>query len=140
MSRWVCPRCDREFARPRQAHVCVPGGTVDASFVGQPPARRAAYDRIIGHLATLGPVHEDAVGVGVFLKRERKFAEVRPMVRALAVDLFLPRVVVDPRVVRHVRVSGDRTVHSLRMTGPDDVDAQVLDWLTEAYEAAGFPA
>jgi hypothetical protein len=33
------------------------------------------YDAILAHLESLGPVYEDAVGVGVFLKRERKLAE-----------------------------------------------------------------
>jgi hypothetical protein len=55
----------------------VPGCTVDRSFQGRPAVQRAIYDALITHLRTLGPVHEDAVAVGVFLLHERKFAEVR---------------------------------------------------------------
>jgi hypothetical protein len=44
------------------------------------------YDALITHLRTIGPVHEDAVTVGVFLKHERKLAEVRPMARSLSVS------------------------------------------------------
>jgi hypothetical protein len=54
----------------------VPGCAVDATFAGRPPRLRAVCDAILAHLVSLGPVHEDAVSVGVFLKRDRKLAEV----------------------------------------------------------------
>ena len=121
----------------RQSHVCVPGGTVDASFAGRPDYQRAAYDAIAAFLRGLGPVHEDAVGVGVFLKRERKLAEVRPMARSLSVELVLPRRVDDPRVVRHLPLAGGRIVHVLRLHSAEQVDDRLRDWLAEAYLAAG---
>jgi hypothetical protein len=43
-------------------------------------------------------VHADAVRVGVFLKHERKLAEVGPMARSLSLELVLPRRVDDTRV------------------------------------------
>ena len=137
MSRWVCPFCDREFGAEHQAHTCVPGCSVEDTFARSPPGQRQAYDTIIAHLESLGPVHEDAVQVGVFLKRQRKFAEIRPMARALSLDLVLPRVVTDSRVVRRLRLSGDRVVHIVRLTGRNDVDDQIREWLTEAFLAAG---
>jgi uncharacterized protein DUF5655 len=137
VSRWICPRCDREFGRVHQAHTCVPGGSVADTFAGRPPVQRSIYDALTAHLSMLGPVHADAVRVGVFLKRERTLAEVRPMARSLSVNIVLPRMVDDPRVVRTIRVTGDRTVHVLRLHRVDDVDDQVRDWLTEAYDAAG---
>ena len=102
MPRWTCPRCDREFGRANQSHTCVPGCTVDASFAGRPPRLRGVYDEIVAHLLDLGlgPVHEDAVGVGVFLKRDRKLAEVRPRSRDVSLALYLPRHVPDPRFSR----------------------------------------
>jgi hypothetical protein len=78
VTRWTCPQCDREFGSANQAHTCIPGCTVDATFAGRPAAQRAVYDAILAHLVTLGPVHEDAVGVGVLLKRDRKLAEIWP--------------------------------------------------------------
>ena len=87
------------------------------------------------HLTTLEPVH-GAVRVGVFLKRERTLAEVRPKARSLSVEIVLPRVVEDPRISRTIRVTGDRTVHILRLHRVDDVDDQAREWLTEAYDAA----
>jgi hypothetical protein len=78
MSRWTCPKCDREFGRARQAHTCVPGCTVEACFAPWPPVYREIYDP----------------------------------------------------------VSGDRTVHIVKLLDPADVDAQLRAWLTEAFDAA----
>jgi Domain of unknown function (DUF5655) len=133
MARWVCPRCDREFDRPHQAHTCVPGVTVDAVLK---PGYRAVYDAILDHLSTLGPLHEDAVSVGVFLKRQTKFAEVRPMARALSLDLVLPATINSPRVTRTITISAGRIVHVIRLTAVSDVDDELKDWLTTAYLAA----
>ncbi|MGZ4619147.1 MAG: DUF5655 domain-containing protein [Frankiaceae bacterium] len=137
MPRWVCPRCDREFGAEHQAHTCVPGCTVDDTFANSPPGQRRAYDTIMAYLQTLGPVHEDGVQVGVFLKRQRKFAEIRPMSRALSLNLVLPRTVRDSRVLRTARISSDRVVHVIRLSDATEVDEQVREWLTEAFLAAG---
>jgi hypothetical protein len=139
MTRWRCPKCDREFGRARQPHVCVPGTTVDESFAGRPPGHRLIYDAIAAHVDTLGPVHEDAVGVGVFLKHGRTFAQVRPKARAVTLWLFLPRPLDDARVSRSERVSSDRYGHVIKLSDPGDVDDQLRAWLTEAYDAAGEP-
>jgi hypothetical protein len=138
MSRWTCPACEREFGRTHQSHVCVPGGTVDECFAGRPPVQRAIYDALMAHLDTLGPVHVDAVRVGVFLKHERKLAEVRPRARSLSLALVLPRPVDDPRIARRLPGSGGRIWHMLKLTAVADVDDRVRDWLTEAYHAASF--
>jgi len=137
VTRWVCPRCDREFGRSGQAHTCVPGTTVAETFAGARAWQRPICDAVIAFVETLGPVHVDAVGVGVFLKHQAKFAELRPMSRALSVNLVLPRVVEHARVARRMPASAGRIVHCVRLTAPVELDAEVRDWLAEAYLAAG---
>jgi hypothetical protein len=133
MSRWVCPRCEREFGRANQSHTCVPAGTVDDSFAGRAPQQRAVYDAVLEHLLSLGPVHEDATGVGVFLKRDRKLAEVRPRSRDVTLALFLPRRVRHPRITAVYDVGAHRIVHVIPLRAPGEVDDEVRGWLTEAF-------
>ena len=138
MARWVCPRCEREFERANQSHTCVPAGTVEDSFAGHPPRQRAVYDAVLEHVLSLGPVHEDATGVGVFLKRDRKLAEVRPRSRDVTLALFLAREVRHPRITRVYRVGAHRFVHVIPLRAPDEVDDDVRDWLTEGFfDASG---
>lgn len=133
VTRWTCPRCDRQFGRPHQGHTCVPGCTVAAAFAGHPDWHRAVYDAILAHLESLGPVHEDAVSVGVFLKRDRKLAEVRPRSRDVWLAVFLPRPVRHPRFARVFGPGGPRVAHVLLLRDPSEVDDEVRGWLTEAF-------
>jgi hypothetical protein len=133
MSRWVCPQCGREFGIVHQAHTCRPGCSLEDVFEGHPSVYRAIYDAIIAHLAQLGPIHTDIVSVGVFLKCDAKFAEIRPRARWLSLELVLPQPIEDRRVARHVRLSESRTVHMIKLDRVEEVDDQVCGWLTEAY-------
>jgi hypothetical protein len=92
------------------------------------------YGAVIEHLITLGPVHDDAVNVGIFLKSDRKIAEFRPRVRSVLLSLYLPYEVNDARISRTLPAAADRVVHLINLTGVDQVDDQLRDWLTEAYD------
>jgi hypothetical protein len=133
-TRWTCPRCDREFARAGQSHTCVPGCTVGETFAGRDPRLRAVYDAVLGHLRSLGDVHEDAVGVGVFLNRDRKLAELRPRSRDVLVYLFLPGPVETARIRPAWGRSGPRVGHRVSLREVSDVDEEVRGWLTAAYD------
>ena len=134
VTRWVCPNCDREFASANQAHVCVPGVTVNDLLARHPRWVTEIYDAIIDHLRSLGPVHEDAVNVGIFLKSDRKIAEFRPRVRSVLLSLYLPYEISDLRIARTLPAAADRIVHLFKLTSPAQVDDQLREWLAEAYD------
>lgn len=136
MTRWTCPSCEREFGRTNQSHVCVPAGTVDDTFATHPPEWRLIFDAILAHVEDLGPVHTDAVTVGVFLKADRTLAEVRPRARAVDLWVALPHGVEDSRVRRTLRMSAGLVANVVALTSASQVDDQVRAWLTEAYHAA----
>jgi Domain of unknown function (DUF5655) len=133
VTRWVCPNCEREFAAANQAHVCVPGITVNDLLARHPRWVSEIYQAIIDHLNSLGSVHEDAVNVGIFLKSDRKIAEFRPRVQSVQLGLYLPYEVTDSRIARALPAA-DRVVHLINLTGADQVDDQLREWLSEAYD------
>ncbi len=136
VARWTCPRCDRQFGSARQAHVCAPGVTVEQLLSRHPAWVGAVYAEVIAQLHTLGPVHEDAVDVGVFLKSDRTLAEFRPKVRSVQLWLLLPKAKSGPPVIRTTPVAADRVANVIGLTRPDQVDGLVRDWLSEAYDFA----
>ena len=136
MARWGCPSCGREFDRPRQAHVCSTGLDLNDVLASHPPWQRQAYDAMVDPLRLLGDLHEDPVGVGVFLKRQRKLAEVRPMATLVKVAAFLPTAVASPAVVRREPL-GDRVLHVVNLRRPAEVDDALSDLLLEAWEDGG---
>lgn len=133
---WSCPACGRSFGRAGQSHSCMPAGTLDESFAGRPAWQREAYERIVRHLDGLGPLVVEPVSVGVFFKRNRSFAEVRPMRAALRVEFLLSRALDDPRVVKSLPMSANRIATFVDVRSPDEVDDELLAWLSEAYESS----
>lgn len=136
MPAWICPECGRQFGRARQPHECAPAMTLDEYFATGPPHERPVFEAVIRHLATVGPVHVEPVSVGIFLKRARTFAELRPMQRWVAVSFSLPRRVTHPTIVRKVVPYGGRYFHIANVAGPADLDDRLCDLLTEAYHAS----
>lgn len=106
--------------------------TLDEYFSTGPERERPIFEAVMSHLDTVGPVHVEPVSVGIFLKRSSTFAELRPMVKWEALSFGLPRLVRHSRITRTMKGS-PKTYHVVRLYGPDDVDAKVRDWLTEAY-------
>lgn len=136
--RWSCPACGREFGRTRQSHVCVPAGSVDETFASAAGGwQRDVFDAIMRHVATLGEVHLDAVAVGVFVKRERKMAEIRPKARSLNLSLYIERPIEHERVSQRIRIAADRWMNTVKLVRVEDVDEQVRAWVTEAFVGAG---
>ena len=109
--------------------------TVDEYFSTGPPHERPVYDAVMAHVATLGPVHVEPVSVGIFLKRSRTFAELRPKQRWVALSLRLSHPVHDSRVSSRAAAGAGVTWCSIRLAGPDDVDDAVKGWIAEAYNA-----
>jgi hypothetical protein len=87
----------------------------------------------MAHVESLGPVHADIVSVGVFLKNPRKFAELRPRDRWVAISFSLRRRATHRTITRKVVEYGNRYWHVANVREPGEVDEALLDLLTEAY-------
>ena len=115
-------------------HDCAPGLTLDDYFATGPAHERPVFDAVMTHLATVGPVHLDIVSVGIFLKNPRKFAELRPKDRWVALSFSLSRRATHPTITRKVVEHGSRFWHVANLAGPEQFDDDLADLLTEAYE------
>jgi hypothetical protein len=109
--------------------------SLDEYFSTGPAHERPVFEAVMVHMATVGPVHVEPVSVGIFLKRARSFAQLRPMTRWVAVSFTLPRRVRHPTIVRKVEAYHGRYYHVANVRSPDDLDDELLGWLTEAYLA-----
>jgi uncharacterized protein DUF5655 len=130
---WTCPGCGRRFGRRNQSHECAPAMSVEEYFSTGPERERPIFEAVIEHLESVGPVHVEPVSVGIFLKRGRTFAELRPKTKWVALSFSHTSVIEDRRIARRLAVSGSRTWYVVNLLGPEDVDDQVRSWLTDAY-------
>ncbi len=129
---WVCPKCKRQFGRVKQSHECAPAMTLEEYFSTGPERERPIFEVVRAHLESLGPIYVEPVSVGIFIKRERTFVELRPMVKWEALSFGLSRAIDHPRIARKMK-GGRRTYHVVNIREPADVDEQVKEWLTESY-------
>jgi uncharacterized protein DUF5655 len=107
--------------------------SLDEYFASRPDWERPIFERLREHLDQVGPLRIEAVTVGVFFRRTRTFAELRPMRNRLRLSLLLSRPLQDPRIVRTWHGPGMRSAYFVDLRDPADVDDELLDWLTEAY-------
>jgi Domain of unknown function (DUF5655) len=107
--------------------------TLDEYFATGPPFERPVFEAVLAHLESLGPVHVEPVSVGIFIKKDGSFLELRPMQKWVALSFPLDRTVEHPRIARKPIVTPSRTFHVVNLRGPEDVDDVVRDWLSEAW-------
>ena len=119
MPGWTCPECHRLFRRRGQSHECAPAMSLDEYFSTGPERERPIFEAVMAHLDSVGLVHVEPLSVGIYLKRSQTFATLTPMTKWVALGLNIP--------------SDKRGWHAVRLHGPEDVDDQVRELLTEAY-------
>ena len=107
--------------------------SIDEYFSTGPPHERPIFDAVVAHLGEVGPVHVEPVSVGIFFKRSQSFVQLRPMQHWVAMSFSLPRTVRHPRITRKVIEYRGRYHHVANLRTPTDFDAQLRDWVTEAY-------
>src|SRR5512132_2376126 len=120
MTAWTCAECGRQFGRNKQSHECSPAMTLTEYFSTGPPIERPIFDVVNAHLQSLGPVHVEPVSVGIFFKQPRKFAQLRPMQKWVALSFSLPHKVDHRLITRKPMAHGSRYYHVINLTGPDD--------------------
>ena len=110
--------------------------SLDEYFSTGPERERPIFEAVMARLEPVGPIHVEPVSVGIFLKRARTFAELRPMVKWESLSFVMSRTIDHPSISRRLRGSPGRTWHVVRLYGPDDVDDDIGAWLVESYLAS----
>jgi hypothetical protein len=107
---------------------------LDDYFSTGPPHERPVFDAVMAGLAHLDDVHVEPVSVGIFLKRARTFAELRPMTAWVAVGFSLARSARHPRVTRKVLAYPGGQYHVANVRCAEEVDEALVELLIEAYD------
>ena len=130
---WQCARCGRSFANQNQVHTCAPLGDLADHFAYASSDVRAAFDQVVAAVSALGPVEVLPEKSRIALHVRMSFAAFVPRRRWLGGHLVLARRVDSPRFLQVQELSARNVVHTFRLTSPDEVDAEFVGWLAEAY-------
>ena len=134
---WICPECGRSFRRAGQSHDCAPALELEEYFATGPSWERPIFETVLAHLETLGPMIVEPVSVGIFIKSNGSFVELRPKTKWVTLSFALARHLQSPRISRKPIASGRKIFHFVNLTSPDQVDDELRGWLTESFDHFG---
>ena len=127
-------------AAHRVSLVARQAGTDDAPvdlYAGKRAALLPIHERLMAAVRALGDDVELAPKSGyVSLRRRTQFAMIQPAAARVDLGLILRDV---PAAGRLEPAAGFNALftHRVRVATPDEVDAELVAWLTEAYDRAG---
>ena len=119
------------MSKPVETH------SVDDHFAGKDPSVREVYNRVLSVLRDIGPVAEEARKTSIHLVRTSALAGVETRKGYLLLNLKADHLVEGPRVVKSERLSARRYHFKVKLSRPDEVDAELEDWLRHAYDLSG---
>lgn len=132
---YVCPKCEREFAKPDMKHWCTEE-TVDDILAKSSDEVVLAFDAVLVATAEWEPNYVGAAKRAIVFSKETAWMIARPARRWLDLIVKFP----DQRrrgFVHKIRphYSGKLHEHVVRLRGVDDLDEAVLRFLRDGYEA-----
>jgi hypothetical protein len=113
------------------------GHGVDDHFAGKDASVRELYDRLLSVLRKIGPVAEEAKKTSIHLVRASALAGVETRKGYLLLNLKADHRVEGPRVARAEQLSARRFHFKVKLSRPEEVDAELEGWLRHAYDLSG---
>ena len=128
---WTCSSCGRRFKQRNQMHTCAVYN-LDRHLTGKSAAVVAIYHLLAGHVGELGAVEIVPMKSSILFRVKTAFATVS--IRGNWVDVYfsLRSEYSSARFRNVVQVSAARFVHGVRLESPDDIDEELLGWLSKA--------
>jgi Domain of unknown function (DUF5655) len=112
--------------------------TVDSHFAGKPSAIREIYERLLAVLKEIGPVQEDPKKSSIHLVRgSAALAGVEVRREYLLLNLKADHRIVSPRIRRTEQRAARRFHYKVKLSSPEEVDAETREWLEHASELSG---
>lgn len=104
---------------------------IDYALSEWPEDQRAAAEAVLGVARRVKGLVVEAVGVGIFIKRERTIVELRPKTKWLQLS-FVTRAAIDSARISRTIPLASSTAYFVRLRGAADVDGELRRWLVQA--------
>ena len=108
--------------------------TLEEYFTTGPPFERPVFDAVYDFIQTLGPVSIEPVSVGIFIKKQGSWLELRPKTRWVELMFPFPRRIDHALISRKPIDAGRFVYHAVKLQRPADVSDQVKNWLAESFD------
>ena len=111
--------------------------TVDQHFATCEPSITQTYHQLLTATRAFGEVAEDPKKTSIHLIRKTAFAGVAVRKSAIILTIKSTHSSDSPRIFKQEQTSASRWHLEVKLTSPDDVDAELIGWLQAAWEISG---
>ena len=111
--------------------------TVKMHFVNRSQAVRQIYDRILDVSRGFGPVKEDPKKTSIHLVNCSAYAGVQNRRELMVLTLKSTRDIDSKRIFRRLQASANRWYLEIKLTSPEQVDDELINWLEASYRISG---
>jgi Domain of unknown function (DUF5655)/Domain of unknown function (DUF4287) len=112
------------------------GDPLDAIYAGPKAALRPIHDKLMKAIAKLGDFEIAPKKANVSLRRKKQFALLGPATNTrFEVGLNMKGVPGTERLLE--QPPGGMCQYKVKLTSADEVDAELIAWIKQAYDAAG---
>lgn len=119
-----------------QAPEEAPADPLDALYSGPKAALRVIHEALLPHLDRLGAFEAAPKQKYISYRRKKQFATIGPATQTrVEVGLNHRDLSGSPRLEK--LPAGQMCSYRVKLTRPDEVDAELVAWIKSAYEAAG---
>jgi len=98
------------------------------------PVSRELYRELTARIGTVGKFAEEVKKTSIHLLRKTAFAGVAPRKEYLLLTIKRDKPLKSKRVLKSEQTSRSRWHVEVRVSTADDIDAELLGWISEAYE------
>ena len=111
--------------------------SVNEHFENRAPSVRTTYQAILKASTGLGPVAEEAKKTSIHLVRKTAFSGVATRKTALILTLKSASEIKSKRIAKRAQTSANPWRLEVRLEAPEEIDAAILKWLSNANDVAG---
>jgi hypothetical protein len=98
---------------------------------------KSIYDRILKESRKFGAVMEEPKKTSIHLVNKSAFAGVVTRRTALILNIKSAAPIRHARIAKSEKLSASRFHQEVKLTSADEVDADLVGWLKEAYAISG---
>ena len=131
---WTCPKCEQTFVTRNIWHSCTQF-TVDEFFRKRDPGHKKLYRAFLKFVRKCGPVSVNINKTRISFQSRVRFAGVPRLTKeGLIGGFWLKRRIHSPRFTHVEFLPPNNYIYQFRINREEDLDAEVLSWLREAYK------
>ena len=130
---WTCPDCKRTFRTTNQWHSCA-RLSIDHHFQGKSERLRQLFDLLLAKMKPWGAMEMIVVQTSIHLRTRANFLDISVKKNRLDLSFYLDHEVDAFPVVKSLRTSRNRVVHSVSIDSIEELDVVIMGWLKESYD------